>query len=149
MCRGEYHVTHKFKGSCTCGEVSFSLSLSQSLDAYSPRACDCDFCAAREIVYLSDPKGALELHSKLPLKTLVQGSEQAQFLLCASCNSVVAVVHSFQSGLKGAVNASLIKNGKQLQEVEIVSPKLLSPTEKIERWNRVWLQVIVNDQKII
>lgn len=141
-------MTHEFEGNCSCGDVSFSLALPQSLDACAQRACDCDFCAARKIVYLSDPNGVLELRSKLPLKTLVQGSEQARFLLCGSCNSVVAVIHSFRSGLKGAVNATLIKDRKQLQKVVIISPKLLSPTEKIERWSRVWLKVIIHDQQI-
>jgi len=88
----------------------------------------------------------LELHSKLPLKTLVQGSEQAQFLSCANCKAIIAVVHFFQSGLKGAVNATLIKDSNRLQGTIVVSPKLLNSTEKIERWNSVWLQVKVYDQ---
>jgi len=142
-------VTYKSTGRCNCGEVSFSLALSQPLNTYTPRVCDCDFCIARGIIYLSDPKGSLELHSKLPLKTVVQGSGQAKFLSCVSCDSVVAVIYCFEAGLKGAVNANLINGREQLQKVIVVSPKLLSPTEKIERWNSVWLQVTVHDHKII
>ena len=96
-------------------------------------------------MYLSEPKGKLKLNCKIPLKKIVQGSEQAQFLSCINCNTVVAVVYSFPSGLKGAVNAMLIDDRDLMQGVSVVSPKLLNPTEKINRWNDVWFEVTVNE----
>ena len=136
-------MNYKYNGGCKCGKVLFSVTLSQPLERYAPRACDCDFCTERGISYLSDPEGELEIHNESPLHTSTQGSEQAQFLSCTCCQSVVAVVHSFQSGLKGAVNATLINDRKHLKKAVAVSPKRLSPAEKTERWNKVWLPVIM------
>ena len=76
-------------------------------------------------------------------KPISQGSEQAQFLSCPNCDCVVTVVYLFEDGLKGAVNARLIIAGDQLQEAEVVSPRLLSATEKIKRWNDIWFPVLV------
>ena len=119
------------------------MFLPEPFDAYTPRRCDCDFCTTREISYLSDPSGSVEIVCKYPLKPISQGSEQAQFLSCPNCDCVVTVVYLFEDGLKGAVNARLIIAGDQLQEAEVVSPRLLSATEKIKRWNDIWFPVLV------
>ena len=44
-------------GQCNCGQTKIKLSLSNKLNKYSPRACDCDFCISRKISYLSHPEG--------------------------------------------------------------------------------------------
>jgi hypothetical protein len=137
---------HQYRGKCCCGLVTFSVYLPQTIGEYAPRACDCDFCTYREITYLSDPDGAVEVHSKIPLKTITQGSGLAKFLSCEECNVVVAVVNSFYSGLKGAINATLIEEKQQLQKDIAVSPKLLTKKEKINRWDSVWLKVTVHDK---
>jgi len=119
------------------------VRLPKPLGEYSPRACDCDFCTDRGLAYLSDPSGSAEIISKVDLWKTTQGSEQAQFLSCTNCNDVVAVVHLFPAGLKGAVNASLISSDESLQSAIAASPKLLKPAEKLARWQSVWLQLTV------
>ena len=94
---------------------------------------------------MSDPLGSVEIVCKYPLKSLSQGSEQAQFLSCPECDSVVAAVYLFEAGLKGAVNARLIQTGEQLQQATVVSPRLLSAHEKVKRWNDIWFPVLVTN----
>jgi len=136
-------LANRYNGACQCGGVEFSVRLPRPLGEYSPRACDCDFCTTRGLAYLSDPAGSAEIISKVDLWKTTQGSEQAQFLSCVNCNDIVAVVYLFPVGLKGAVNASLISSEEAPQSAIAVSPKLLKPAEKLERWDTAWLLVTV------
>ena len=131
-------------GKCSCGEVNLHLDLPNKLNTYEPRACDCDFCIERNIVYLSDSKGKLTIHSKTKLQTNQHGSEQASFLSCNTCNNVVAVVCKIGDVLKGAVNATLFKDFQQMKKPHVVSPKLLSAQEKLDRWSKLWLTVKID-----
>lgn len=136
-------MANRYGGACQCGGVELSVRLPKLLGEYFPRACDCDFCTTRGLAYLSDPNGSAEIISKAGLGEITQGSEQAQFLCCTSCNDVVAVAHLFSAGLKGAINASLINSDESLQSAIAASPKLLKPAEKLERWQSVWLRLTV------
>ena len=138
---------NQYKGLCKCGSVTFTLILPNDIGSYTPRACDCDYCTNRNASYLSDPQAELYIQSNKPLKKEAQGSEQANFLSCSNCNTLVGVVCSFDTGLKGAVNATLLTKEYQLQSPVTVSPKLLSPDEKLERWEGIWLKVSVDEQE--
>ncbi len=78
-------------GACPCTRVKIRLMLPEPIEQYSPRACDCNFCIAREIAYLSDPRGSLDIDSTEPIEIQRQGSNQAGFLTCAACHTVIAV----------------------------------------------------------
>jgi len=131
-------------GTCSCGQTKVKLSLPETLNNYSPRACDCDFCTSRNISYLSHPDGTLEIESIKPLAEQRQGSNQASFITCYYCKSVIAASLQLESSLLGALNSSLLSNFSLLQEPTIVSPKALEAEEKVERWQTVWLNIIVN-----
>jgi len=131
-------------GKCRCGQTKIKLSLPKALEQYSPRACDCDFCTSRNIAYLSHPDGELEIESIEPLGIQKQGSKQANFITCNCCKTIIAGVLQIENGLIGALNSTLLSNYASLQEPTIVSPKLLTEEEKIERWQSVWLNIKVN-----
>ena len=137
-------MRHESTGKCRCGKITFSLDLPKALENYSPRKCDCDFCMKRDSSYLSHPDGVLHIESLAPLTINKHGSEQASFLSCSNCNSLVSVVYQYPSGLKGAVNATLLSESERLKDSLVVSPKLLDPKEKLSRWESVWLNVRVN-----
>lgn len=134
-------------GQCACGTVSFILCLPTDLAQLAPRACDCDFCTTRQIAWLSHPKGKLIISSREALLKVRQGSEQAEFLTCPNCNSVVAAALSpelssaleSKSDTLAAVNATLLNEHKRLATAVVASPKLLSPEEKNQRWQQVWM----------
>jgi hypothetical protein len=134
-------------GRCQCGNVSVCINLPTDLESHAARRCDCDFCTHRGICYLSHPDGALEINAAKPLEHLQQGSNQARFLNCPGCDSVVAVVLALEEGLQGALNANLLDDQNRLQEAVTVSPKHLDPDQKRLRWSGVWCAVKINGKK--
>ena len=70
---------------------------------------------------------------------LKQGSEQAKFWQCTSCQQIVAVSCEIAGNLKGTVNANLFAQSHKLKTPVVVSPKLLSPEQKRDRWAKAWL----------
>lgn len=131
-------------GECRCGQTKVKLRLPETLHNYSPRACDCDFCTSRNISYLSHPDGALDIQSIAPLGVQRQGSNQANFITCDGCNSVIAASLPLENRLLGALNSTLLSNFLLLQEPTTVSPKALADKEKIERWKSVWFNITIN-----
>jgi len=131
-------------GKCSCGQTRVKLTLPETLEHYCPRACDCDFCISRNITYLSHPDGELEIASKAPLDIQQQGSNQAGFITCRQCKTVIAASLRLENSLIGALNSTLLSNASLLQEPTVVSPKALSAKEKFDRWQTVWLNIKVN-----
>lgn len=68
----------EYQASCNCDRVKMSLTLPNPLRHYQPRACDCEFCTALNVAYLSDARGKLEIFSSGSIQIIQQGSEQAQ-----------------------------------------------------------------------
>jgi len=130
-----------YSATCLCGSIELTLTLPKDISSYTPRACDCDFCIDRDLNYLSDPEGHLLIQSKTPMNKLKQGTEQATFLECLKCEKVVAVICYENSLVKGAVSAELFREKYTLAKAQSASPKLLSATEKRERWRKLWLTV--------
>jgi len=131
----------EYSSSCSCGKTRVTLTLPQSIEEYTPRACDCDFCSKRKASYISDPNGVFEITRTQNIEQLLQGSKQATFWQCKDCDNLIAVTYESEKGLQGAVNASLFTEKYNIQEPISVSPKTLSPDEKRERWTAAWMQV--------
>lgn len=135
-----------YSGSCQCKSVNFTLSLAKPLASYSARKCDCDFCIERNIHYLSEPGGQLNIQSDSALIKQKQGSEQAVFLTCGQCQDVLAATVEVDNKRLGAANVSLLHQASRLMPATVVSPKKLSPEDKLSRWLSIWLTVVINDQ---
>ncbi len=133
-----------YMGSCKCRAVSLAVFLPVSIENYEPRKCDCDFCVTHNLSYISDPKGKLTVQFDGKLANQKQGSEQATFLTCNNCETIVAAVCEFEGKLRGAINSNLLDNNNKLMKPISVSPKKLSPSEKVKRWEEVWFHVSVN-----
>jgi len=131
-------------GQCHCGETNIKLRLPEPLEKYSPRACDCDFCIANNISYLSHPNGELDIESIEKLEIQKQGSNQASFITCNNCKTVIAAALEYEGKLIGALNAGLLSDFSLLQHPTTVSPKKLTAVEKIDRWKAVWLNIHIN-----
>lgn len=127
-----------YLGKCDCGATEVAISLPMELSHYAPRACDCDFCTSRQVAYLSDPQGVIEIKSRVPLHSLQQGSNQATFLSCSTCSTIMCVTYSKGSVRVGTVNATRLDDKALLQPAVSVSPQRLSPEEKTERWLALW-----------
>jgi len=134
---------YKSSGQCRCGKTSVVIGLPEPLEQYSPRQCDCDFCMSRNILYLSNPEGKLIIESVSDLVSEQQGSKQAAFLSCAYCHTVIAATIQSGDKLIGAVNSTLLAEFNKLQPATLASPKHLSATEKVTRWQSLWLAITI------
>ena len=127
-----------------CGEIKFTISLPTTLDKYSPRKCDCNFCISKNISYISDPVGKLEIECEASVEIMKQGSNEADFITCSNCKSVIVASLQLNHQLIGALNSTLLFDSFVLQPPINVSPKLLTVKEKIERWQACWLTIKLN-----
>ncbi|GAA0855220.1 hypothetical protein [Aliiglaciecola litoralis] len=136
---------HHYSGHCLCKRVSVQLSLPKPIEHYSARNCDCDYCLAKGASYLSDPASKLEIHSGVELKRESQGSGQADFLVCPSCNILIAVTVAVNNELKGSVNANVLEDRSRLLAAKNVSPKHFSAQQKLSRWKELWSIVTLDE----
>ncbi len=128
-------------GHCQCGQVSINFNTNMEKEALQARACDCDFCTSRGIAYLSVPSGLATIHSKQPLDAQTQGSEQAQFLTCRVCKTVIAASIRIDDSVIGAINGTLLDQFGELPTPQPASPKLLPADQKKQRWGKLWMPI--------
>jgi hypothetical protein len=141
---------YKLSGGCHCGNLRVDLQLTLAPHAYSPRACDCDFCHKHNATYISDPQGSLVIHfSDERLKGAYrQGSAQAEFIYCKNCGVLVCAMYNAGARLFAAVNARAVSGGQPFGPQQSVSPKTLSASEKLKRWQEAWFpHVKWNDRR--
>jgi len=119
------------------------FSSPQDISHCTSRKCDCQYCLDRGIEYLSDPQGQITISSLSPLQEEKQGSEQATFLLCPSCQIVVGVGYTGKGFSVGSLNATLLDEYEKLQGRLVVSPKTLDKTNKVKRWRELWSEMLL------
>ena len=131
-------------GSCYCGNLQLTITLTKPPADFQPRACDCDFCCKHGAAWLSDADGALaiEVNDAAQLRRYRQGAELAEFLLCANCGVLVAVTYvvarqDVADRRYAAINTRAVNDARFAPAVA-ASPKQLSADEKAERWQRLW-----------
>lgn len=82
-----------FQGSCHCGAVKITLHSPKAAAELGARSCQCTFCKAHGASWTSDPNGRLEI--TIPREKLSRykfGTGTAEFLVCATCGVVPAVI---------------------------------------------------------
>lgn len=132
-------------GGCYCGNIRSQASFSRELASYNPRACDCDFCRKHAAAYVSDPKGSLRLQigNELEVNRFRQGSNTAEMLLCRTCGVLVGALYRESNRLFGAPNAKALDPRLSFGPEQGVSPKLLSPDQKVQRWRDIWFPDVI------
>lgn len=135
------------RGACYCGNIRIIASFSESLAALNPRACDCDFCKKHGAAYVSDPKGslALQIGNDLEVIRFRQGSNTAEMLLCRTCGVLVGALYRESRRLFGTLNVKALDSRLSFGPEQGVSPKLLSPDQKVRRWRDVWFPNVLLD----
>ena len=126
-------------GRCHCGAVRFGFETQSALDAFTPRACDCDFCTRHGAAWVSDAEGKLAITGAGAVRRYRQGSNQAEFLFCGQCGVLVAVICTVEDGAsRGAVNRNSFDERHLFGEEAIASPQQLAPDAKRSRWSQLW-----------
>ncbi|MHA1569387.1 MAG: GFA family protein, partial [Alphaproteobacteria bacterium] len=71
-------------GTCHCANIGYRFFPADGGKALSPRKCGCGFCARHGNVYVSDPKGRLEISIRdaAAVNRYTFGHRTAQFLVC-------------------------------------------------------------------
>lgn len=128
----------KLTAACHCARVLVEVEMSRDTADYVPRACDCDFCQMHGAAYVSDPHGTLTFRTndRGTIRRYRQGAELADMLFCRHCGVLLGVVFEDPASVYGAVNARLFF--QQFGEPATASPKTLGPTDKVERWKKLW-----------
>jgi len=131
---------HRHSGACHCGNIQIEFQSTRLLGEFQPRSCDCSFCSKHGAIYVSDPKGKLVItvRDRGQLNTYRQGSASAEFLMCAKCGVLAAVVYAEGERLYATVNGKAIENSEALGEEIRVSPWKLGADEKKGRWKDTW-----------
>ena len=136
----------KLHGSCHCGELRIEFSTAVDLAGLVPRACDCSFCRKHGAAYISDPAGRLSIAAKPgALRRYRQGSNHAEFLVCARCGVLVAVIFEHGSRIHGALNAGCLDDQARLAQPVAASPQKLGADEKMSRWLKLWIADVTLD----
>jgi hypothetical protein len=144
-------ATHNLNGQCHCGNILVDVELTRAPATYSPRACDCDFCRKHGASYVSDPQGTLRIHIKdeCYFGKYRQGSGIADCLLCKNCGVLVAITFRNDGQLYAVVNSKAIDGVPRFGEEKTVSPRMLSDSEKIERWKDIWFANVTVDTILV
>ncbi|WP_151632456.1 GFA family protein [Noviherbaspirillum aerium] len=129
-----------YLGGCDCGTVSIEAGLRGDASHYCLRACDCSFCVKHGAAYLSDPQGRLLIRANAQdsLGRYRQGSGNAECLFCGKCGVLAALVCRIDGRWRGTLNSRMLDEMASFGEPVRVSPKCLSPEEKMERWKQMW-----------
>ena len=131
---------HKLSGECHCGNINLDISLSMPPSSFPVRVCDCDFCRKHGAGFISDVHGSLLIKTKdeSQLGKYQQGNCVADFLFCKKCGVFVAVTFKSDGHLYSAVNRKTINANVTFGDEIPVSPKLLSVSDKADRWKNNW-----------
>mgnify|MGYP005990879403 CR=1 FL=1 len=130
----------KYLGQCSCGKNQVVVETAVDFEKLVPRSCDCDSCQSSSLpaAMVSDPALNIAIVKEDDgLQTRKNGSEQASFLHCKRCDQLLVVGANLEGRYRGAVNAFLFKSINFSKAIPI-RPRLLSQTEKIKRWNKIW-----------
>jgi hypothetical protein len=131
---------HKVNGACHCGNIQLDMELTREPHSYNPRACDCDFCRKHGAAYVSDAQGSLRIRIKdeREIAWYRQGSGIADCLVCRNCGVLIGACYRSEVQLYAAVNAKIAAVGVNFGAEQSVSPKKLSDSAKIGRWQDIW-----------
>jgi hypothetical protein len=131
---------HVLSGGCHCGNVLVTVELTRTPGTYSPRACECDFCRKHGAAYVSDSQGALRIRvsDEQFAGRYRQGSGVAELLFCRNCGVLIGALYRGGQQLYGVVNAGVLDGRDGFGAEQPVSPQLLSPRDKVTRWQNIW-----------
>jgi len=103
MNAGESH-----KGSCHCGAIRVTLTLSKPASELRLRVCQCGFCRRRGTRTITDPHGQAQITAASPEQFVRYrfGLETADYLLCRTCGTYVAAVQDDGDRRIAVVNAA-------------------------------------------
>ena len=100
-------MTQTLRGSCHCGNVSYSLTW-PGVSQIAARRCGCTFCTKHGGIWTSNPSGALVVRLAHAAQVSCYSFETgtAEFLICARCGVPPLVTSRIEGRLYAVVNVN-------------------------------------------
>jgi hypothetical protein len=132
---------NELRGGCHCGNIEFTLFSEKGADDLVPRRCSCAMCRRHGASYVSDPGArlALRYRDRAMLSVYKFGHGTSQWIICARCGVLTAVLCEFESRLRAVVRVqSMVEHAFVAPEV---STNFDSETvaERLARRARTWI----------
>ncbi len=133
----------QIRGSCHCGNLSFTLDWDPTPTEIPARACTCTFCAKHGGVWTSNPRGALRVTVKEPARVshYLFGTKTAEFHICSACGVVPVVTSRIDGHLYAVVSVNAFV-GVDPALLKQASATFDEETEekRLERRKRYWIR---------
>ena len=112
-------TTHRFTGSCHCGNLELAFETPTPPGELVLRSCQCSFCRRHGTRNVSDPAGQVDIAIADPSRLLRYrfGLRTADFLVCADCGVYVAAVYTEGEKAYATVNTNTFENPAGLPDV--------------------------------
>ena len=126
------------RGSCRCKNISVAW---QNIDfSLVPRACLCDYCAARGAAYVSKSGTGVEvlIRNAEFYRESAHGSRQATFHECSYCGDVVIATALIEDSLYAALNVACLDSWQRFPRPVYVNFSHHTPEQKRQRWLQNW-----------
>jgi hypothetical protein len=83
----------------------------------------------------------IQTESSSTLKIAKQGDEQAEFLLCAECGTLLGARWQEGRHQYACINSRVLFEKASLGQEVTATPKQLNAGQKTERWKQLWFPV--------
>lgn len=132
------------EGSCHCGAVKVALQTRKTAAELGARSCQCSFCRMHGASWTSDPAGELSVNIAGNVSRYRLGTGSAEFLICASCGVVPAVIWEADGRLLSVVRVECLPERDALlahaTRTDFDNEVL---AQRLARRSRNWTPVIV------
>jgi hypothetical protein len=132
---------HGHPGACECGTVKFLYRCQQPLPEITARRCQCLYCAPRAASYLSAGQASLHVQVR-DLRYLYAhrfGTNTADFMHCAVCNTQVFVRSEVEGRTYALVSAPALHDFAQLREFATVNYDGETLAQRLNRRSQFWI----------
>jgi hypothetical protein len=132
----------RIEGKCHCGNIRYALNWPDDGSAIGLRACGCSFCTKHGGSWTSHRGAELiaEVRDASLLSRYRQGTETADFYVCARCGAVPFVTSAVEGRLYAVVNGNTLEG----IDLSALSRKPMNfdgegVGERLERRKRYWI----------
>lgn len=132
----------RIRGSCHCGNISYTLDWTPDPAEIPARACTCSFCQRHGGVWTSWPAGILKVAFADPslVSSYAFGTKTADFHVCMRCGTVPLATSRIDGRLYAVVNVNTF-DGTDPALLRRLPSKLEGETEdaRLARRARNWI----------
>ncbi len=137
----------QYAGACHCGALTLDFRSEKSLAELGARTCQCSFCQMHGASWTSDPQGHVEITLSGPVSRYRFGTKTADFLICANCGVVPAVVSEIEGQLLGVVRVNCLAESAVF--IEQAAPMDLEGEildSRLDRRAKRWTPAMIKDK---